>query len=69
MKSTLGIIFLVAGAGLLVWGYREAQTFKGRLHQTFSGSTNNRITWMYVGGAVLVTAGAGLVYASRGKGG
>ncbi len=67
MKSTLGIILLVVGTGLLVWGYREAQTVKGRLHQTFSSSVNNRITWMYVGGAVLVTAGTGLVYSGRGK--
>lgn len=51
----------------MVWGYREAQTVKGRLHQTFSSSVNNRITWMYVGGAVLVTAGTGLVYSGRGK--
>ncbi|MCO5052700.1 MAG: DUF3185 family protein [Verrucomicrobiae bacterium] len=67
MKSTLGIIFLVVGAGLLVWGYRESQTVKGRLHQTFSSSVSNRITWTYVGGAVLVTAGVGLVYSGRGK--
>lgn len=65
MKKTLGILFLVIGAGMLVWGYREARTFKGQLHQVFSSSTNNRITWLYVGGAVLVTAGAALVYSGK----
>lgn len=65
MKNTIGILFLMVGAGLLVWGYREAQTLKGQLHRIVSTSTDNRITWMYVGGAVLVTAGAGLVYAGK----
>jgi len=65
MKQTMGILFLVLGAGLLVWGYRESQTIKGQLHQVFSTSTNNRVTWMYVGGAVLVTAGAAFVYSGK----
>lgn len=65
MKQTVGILFLVIGAGLLVWGYRESQTIKGQLHQVFSTSTNNRVTWMYVGGAVLVTAGAAIVYGGK----
>lgn len=65
MKQTIGILFLVLGAGLLVWGYRESQTIKGQLHQVFSASTNNRVTWMYVGGAVLVTAGAAVIYSGK----
>lgn len=65
MKQTIGILFLVLGSGLLVWGYRESQTIKGQLHQVFSTSTNNRVTWMYVGGAVLVTAGAAAVYGGK----
>ncbi len=65
MKKTIAIICLAAGTGLLVWGYRESRTFQGQWHQTFSSSTNNRITWMYVGGAVLVTVGVALVYVGR----
>lgn len=53
------------GTGLLVWGYREAETLKGRLHQVVSSSTDNRVTWMYVGGAVLMTAGVFLVYGGK----
>jgi hypothetical protein len=65
MQKGIAIICLVVGAGLLVWGYRESQTVKGQLHQVFSSATNNRITWMYVGGSVLVTAGTGLVYSGK----
>lgn len=65
MKNLIGILCLVIGSGLIVWGYRESQTLKGQLHQVLSSSTNNRITMMYVGGAVLVTAGVGIVYSGR----
>lgn len=65
MKNTIGILCLVLGTGLLVWGYREAETLKGRLHQVVARSTDNRVTWMYVGGAVLMTAGVFLVYGGK----
>ena len=65
MKNPIAILCLVVGAGLLVWGYREAQTLKGQVHRLVSTSTDDRITWMYVGGAVLITAGVGLVYSGK----
>ena len=65
MKKTFAILCLVAGTTALVWGYRESRTFPGQWHQMFSSSTHNRITWLYVGGAVLVTVGVGLSYAGR----
>jgi hypothetical protein len=65
MRKGIGIICLVAGVGLLVWGYREAETLKGQLHRIVSTSTDNRITWMYVGGAVLVTVGVFQIYTGK----
>lgn len=65
MKKTFAILCLAAGTAALVWGYRESRTFQGHWHQMFSSSTDNRITWMYVGGAVLVTVGAALIYTGR----
>ncbi|MGC3961668.1 MAG: DUF3185 family protein [Verrucomicrobiota bacterium] len=65
MKKTFAIVCLAAGTAALVWGYRESRTFQGHWHQMFSSSTNNRITWLYVGGAVLVTVGAALIYTGR----
>ncbi len=65
MKKAIAILCLVAGTGMLVWGYRESDSLKGRLHQVVSSSTQNRITWMYVGGAVLLTAGVFQVYGGR----
>jgi hypothetical protein len=67
MRSTIGIICLVAGVAMLVWAYRESETLKGQMHRLFSSSTNNRITWMYVGGAVLCTAGVFQIYAGGKK--
>jgi len=65
MKNTLGILCLVLGTGLLVWGYREAETLKGRLHQIVATSTDNRITWMYVGGTALAVAGIFQIYSGK----
>ncbi len=65
MKKGIGIICLVAGVGLLVWGYQTAQTVKGEFHRIFSSSTNNRVTWMYVGGAVLSVFGVTQIYTGK----
>ncbi len=65
MQKGIGIICLVVGVGLLVWGYREAQTLKGRLHQMVTTSTDNRVTWMYVGGAVLCSVGVFQIYGGK----
>jgi len=65
MKRAFAILCLVAGTTALVWGYRESRTFQGQWHQMFSSSIDNRITWLYVGGAVLVTVGVGLIYVGR----
>lgn len=67
MRNTIGILCLVAGVGMLVWAYREAQTLKGQVHRIFSTSTDNRITWMYVGGAVLGTVGVLQIYSGKKK--
>lgn len=65
MKNTIGIICLAVGVGMLVWSYREAQTLKGEMHRIFSSSTNNRLTWMYVGGAVLCAVGVVRIYTGK----
>ena len=65
MKRAFAILCLVTGTTALVWGYHESRTFKGQWHQMFSSSTHNHITWLYVGGAVLVTTGVALIYTGR----
>lgn len=65
MKKTFAILCLAAGTAAVVWGYRESRTFQGHVHQIFSSSTDNRITWLYVGGAVALTVGAALIYTGR----
>lgn len=65
MKKAFAILCLMTGTTALVWGYRESRTFPGQWHQMFSSSTHNHITWLYVGGAVLVTTGVALIYTGR----
>jgi hypothetical protein len=65
MRKGFGIICLVAGMFLLVWGYNVAESFKGQLHRIFTSSTNNRTTWLYAGGAVLCAIGVLQIYGGK----
>ena len=67
----LGIMLLVAGVLLLVFGYQKAESLKeeaetvgGLIRQLIERSPpDNTATWMYVGGAVLCVGGAALCVA------
>lgn len=65
MRKGFGIICLVAGVLLLVWGYNVAESLKGQLHRIFTSSTNNRTTWLYAGGAVLCAIGVLQIYGGK----
>jgi len=65
MRKGIGIIFLVAGVLLLVWGYQTAESLKGQMHRIFTSSTNNKTTWLYVGGAVLCVVGVFQIYGGK----
>jgi len=65
MRRGIGIVCLVAGVLLLAWGYNIAQSLKGQMHRILTSSTNNRTTWLYLGGAVLCTAGVFQIYSGK----
>ena len=65
MRRGIGIVCLVAGVLLLAWGYNIAQSLKGQMHRILTSSTNNRTTWLYLGGAVLRTAGVFQIYSGK----
>ena len=59
--------FICLAVGCWSGSYREAQTLKGEMHRIFSSSTNNRLTRMYVGGAVLCAVGVVRIYTGRNR--
>ena len=52
-----GIVLLVVGAGLAIWGYQLSGSVGSQLTKAFSGSPTDRVMMMYIGGAVAATAG------------
>jgi uncharacterized membrane protein YidH (DUF202 family) len=57
MRTLIGIVLMVTGVLLLVFGYQKAESLKGQLKRIVTSSTDNNTTWMYVGGASLCVGG------------
>jgi type II secretory pathway component PulM len=56
-QKIIGVISLVIGVLLLVWGHNMAQSIGGQLQNTFTGSPGDKPMYLYVGGAVLCAVG------------
>jgi drug/metabolite transporter (DMT)-like permease len=65
MQKGIGVICLVAGVLLIVWGYNLAQSVGGQLHRVFTGSPGDKAMWLYLGGAVLCAAGVFQIYLGK----
>lgn len=65
MRILIGIILLVGGVLLLVKGHQVAESLKGQIHRIVTNSTENRTTWMYVGGTALCVAGVFQLYSGK----
>ena len=57
MQKVIGIICLVAGVGLIIWGRNMAQSVGGQLQNAFTGSPGDKAMYCYIGGAILCAAG------------
>jgi hypothetical protein len=60
-KKLIGIIFLVVGVGLAIWGYQESEGLQSQLSSAFTGSHTDNVMMMYIGAAVCVAVGLFLV--------
>lgn len=59
-KSTLklvGIILVVVGAGLAVWGYQMSGSFESQVSKAFSGADTNKVMTLYIAGAASFVVG------------
>jgi len=65
MKKGMGVICLVAGVLLIVWGYNLSQSVGGQFQRIFTGSPGDKAMWLYIGGAVLCAAGVFQIYFGR----
>jgi drug/metabolite transporter (DMT)-like permease len=53
MKKIIGVISLVIGVLLLVWGHKIAQSPNSQIHELFTGAPTDRATYYYIAGVAL----------------
>jgi hypothetical protein len=53
MKKIIGVISLVIGVLLLVWGHNIAQSVGSQVQQIFTGAPTDRATYYYIAGTAL----------------
>jgi uncharacterized membrane protein len=53
MPKIIGVISLVLGVLLLVWGHNITQSVDSQVKQIFTGSPTDRATYYYIAGTVL----------------
>ncbi len=61
-SGKIGIILLVAGIGLLLWGINLYGAFGNKLARTFTGSSSNETMIFLIAGAVCTVLGAVMLY-------
>lgn len=65
MQKAIGILCLVVGVVLIVWGYNMAQSIGGQLQNAFTGSPGDKPMWLYIGGGVLCALGAFQIFVGK----
>ena len=65
MQKIVGIICLVVGITLLLWGHNIANSVGSQVQQIFTGSPMARAEHFYIGGLVLTILGVALIFWKR----
>ena len=64
-KRVIGIALLVAGIGLLIWGFNMSGAFDSRVSRAFTGSPTDKAMWTLIGGGVLAAVGAVMLFLKK----
>lgn len=56
-KKLAGLVLMVVGIGLAIWGYRMSGSFGSQLNDALSGSYGDKVMMLYIGGAACIVAG------------
>lgn len=52
MRRVVGIVLLVVGVALLIYGVNASHSFADRVSDTFTGRFTEATTWYVIGGVV-----------------
>lgn len=53
----LGLVLIVAGAGLVIWGYQLSGSLSAQLTETVSGAMPDAVVGRYIAGAASLVVG------------
>lgn len=56
----VGLVVLIVGIVLLVWGYQAYESMGSQLEEVFTGSPSEKSIWLMAAGAVCSAVGATL---------
>ena len=57
MQKIVGVVLLVVGAILLVYGLNASESFGSEVSKFFTGNPTDKTIWLVVGGAASIVAG------------
>jgi hypothetical protein len=60
--SKIGIVLLIAGIGLLLWGINLYGAFGNKFARTFTGASTNETMIFLIAGAICTTLGGIILY-------
>ena len=60
--AVMGIALMVIGSGLAYWGYQQSGSIGSQISQTITGSHNDKVMTLYIGGAASFFVGIYLFF-------
>ena len=67
MQSVVGIVLLVVGVVLMIFGMNASASVGSRLSELFTGAPSDRTIWLLVAGVAAIIIGLGMVLVGRRK--
>jgi Protein of unknown function (DUF3185) len=65
MQNVVGLVLLVVGVVLIIFGMQASASLGSRLSELFSGTPSDRTIWLLLVGVVVAILGLGLVLTGR----
>jgi TRAP-type C4-dicarboxylate transport system permease small subunit len=64
ISKVIALVLIVAGAGVIYWGYDLSGSVSSQISETLSGSTPDGVVTRYIAGAAALVAGLFIFFKS-----
>jgi len=64
MKNPIGIILIIVGVALLIFGYNASESIASSFSRFFNGTPTDKSIWLIIGGVVALVVGAAFSWRS-----